>query len=65
MTVAPAVAQVASRTSEGMAVAALWSHGCGSTPNQPRMVLKTPVGLPSKKNFQSSTATTGGTTTGR
>ena len=65
MTVPPAAAQVASSTSDGIAVAALWSHGWGGMPNQPRIVLNTPVGLASKKNFHSSTATTGGMTTGR
>ena len=34
-------------------------------PNQPRIVLNTPVGEASKKNRHSSTATTGGMTTGR
>ena len=34
-------------TSDGIAVDCDWSHGWGPMPNQPRIVLKTPVGLPS------------------
>ena len=38
-------AQVASITSEGMAVAWDCSQGCGGMPTQPRIVLNTPSGL--------------------
>ena len=65
ITVPPAAAHVASITIDGMALAAFWSHGSGPSPIQPRIVLKTPVGLASKKNRHRSTDTTGGTTTGR
>ena len=44
ITVPPAAAQVASMTIDGIAVAAFWSHGRGPSPNQPRIVLNTPVG---------------------
>ena len=65
ITVAPAAAHVASMTIDGIALVAFWSHGSGPSPIQPRIVLKTPFGPASKKNRQSSTETTGGTTTGR
>ena len=65
ITVPPAAAQVASMTIEGMALPASWSHGSGRIPNQPRIVLNTPVGAASKKNRHSRTDTTGGMTTGR
>ena len=44
ITVPPAAAQVASMTIDGIAVAAFWSQGSGPSPNQPRIVLKTPSG---------------------
>lgn len=47
MTVPPAAVQVASRTSDGIAVVASCSHGCGAMPTQPSSVLNTPVADPS------------------
>ena len=44
MTVAPAAAHVASRTSDGIAHVALLSHGNGPSPNQASTVLNTPSG---------------------
>jgi len=43
ITVAPAFAQVDSRTSDGIAHAGDCSHGYGPRCNQPRTVLKTPT----------------------
>src|SRR6185436_6567225 len=65
ITVAPAAAQVASITIDGIAVPAFWSHGSGPRPNQPRTVLNTPVGDAAKKKRHSRTVITGGMTTGR
>ena len=47
ITVAPALAHVACRTSDGMAHAVSWIHGYGPRPTQPSIVLNTPVGLAS------------------
>ena len=47
MIVPPALAQVDSSTSDGIAWVVDWIHGCGPIPTQPRIVLKTPPGPPS------------------
>ena len=65
ITVAPAPAQVAYSTIEGIAHVGVRIHGNGPSPNQPRIVLNVPVGLASKNRCHNRIAATGGVTTGR